>query len=119
MKARIKKTGEIVNLAPYAKITLDQCDSWGNPIELSPEEIELIDKEKVGVKMLDIGDTAVRIDDIILVEKHEVKSPLDGKPIFHIRIYQKSIDRIQQIQCDSREKMKAGYDFIVKACNFT
>ena len=43
MKARIKKTGEIVNIASYAKITLESCDSWGNPIEVSPEEIELID----------------------------------------------------------------------------
>ena len=42
MKVRIKKTGEIVNLASYATITLDMCDSWGNPIELKPEEIELI-----------------------------------------------------------------------------
>ena len=42
MKAKIKKTGEIVNLAEYAKIELDQCDSWGNPIEMKPEEIELI-----------------------------------------------------------------------------
>ena len=42
MKARIKKTGEIVNLASYATITLEQCDSWGNPIELKPEEVELI-----------------------------------------------------------------------------
>ena len=42
MKARIKETGEIVNLADYATITLDQCDSWGNPIEVRPEEIELI-----------------------------------------------------------------------------
>lgn len=42
MKAKIKKTGEIVNLASYATITLDQCDSWGNPIELKPEEVELI-----------------------------------------------------------------------------
>lgn len=42
MKARIKKTGEIVNLSPYATITLDVCDSWGNPIEMRPEEIELI-----------------------------------------------------------------------------
>lgn len=43
MKARIKKTGEIVNIASYSKITLESCDSWGNPIEVSPEEIELID----------------------------------------------------------------------------
>lgn len=42
MKAKIRKTGEIVNIAEYAKITLEQCDSWGNPIELKPEEIELI-----------------------------------------------------------------------------
>lgn len=43
MKARIKKTGEVVNLASYAKITLECCDSWGNPIEVKPEEVELID----------------------------------------------------------------------------
>lgn len=42
MKARIIKTGEIVKLAEYAKITLDMCDSYGNPIELKPEEVELI-----------------------------------------------------------------------------
>ena len=42
MKAIIKKTGEIVNLASYATITLEQCDSWGNPIDVKPEEIELI-----------------------------------------------------------------------------
>lgn len=42
MKARIKKTGEIVNLASYATIALEQYDSWGNPIEVKPEEIELI-----------------------------------------------------------------------------
>ena len=42
MKAKIKKTGEIVNLADYAVITLDSHDSWGNPIELKPEEVELI-----------------------------------------------------------------------------
>lgn len=45
MKARIKKTGEIVNLAPYATITLDWCDSWGNPVELKPDEIELLQNE--------------------------------------------------------------------------
>ena len=42
MKARIKATGEIVNLAEYAKITLDMCDSYGNPIEFKPEDVELI-----------------------------------------------------------------------------
>lgn len=47
MKARIKETGEIVNLASYAVITLDKCDSWGNPIELKPEEVELIDENEI------------------------------------------------------------------------
>lgn len=47
MKALIKATGEIVKLAEYAKITLDVCDSYGNPIELKPEDVELIsDVEK-------------------------------------------------------------------------
>lgn len=47
MKARIKKTGEIVNLASYARITLDTNDSWGNPVELKPEEVELIDNNSI------------------------------------------------------------------------
>lgn len=42
MKARIKKTGEIINIADYAKVTLDQCDSWGNPIELEFDEVEIL-----------------------------------------------------------------------------
>ena len=46
MKARIKATGEIVKLAEYAKITLDVCDSYGNPIELKPEDVELISDVK-------------------------------------------------------------------------
>ncbi len=45
MKARIKATGEIVNLASYATITLERCDSLGNPIELKPEEVELIQEQ--------------------------------------------------------------------------
>ena len=45
MKARIKKTGEIVNIADYATITLDDHDSWGNPIEMKPEDIELIQEQ--------------------------------------------------------------------------
>lgn len=42
MKARIKKTGEIANIADYARVTLDQCDSWGNPIELGFDEVEIL-----------------------------------------------------------------------------
>ena len=42
MKARIKKTGEIVNIAEYATIELEMCDSYGDPVCLAPEDIELI-----------------------------------------------------------------------------
>lgn len=42
MKARIKETGEIIKIADYATIALDDHDSWGNPIEVKPEEVELI-----------------------------------------------------------------------------
>ena len=42
MKAKIKATGEIINIASYAKITLDKCDSYGTPIEVRPEDVELI-----------------------------------------------------------------------------
>lgn len=51
MKAKIKATGEIVNLASYATITLDQCDSWGNPIEMKPEEVELLDDETAELEL--------------------------------------------------------------------
>lgn len=42
MKAKIKNTGEIINIAEYAKIELDVCDSYGNPISVRPEDVELI-----------------------------------------------------------------------------
>ena len=45
MKAKIKKTGEIINIAEHATITLDDHDSWGNPIEVKPEDVELIQEQ--------------------------------------------------------------------------
>ena len=49
MKARIKKTGEVVKIADYAKVTLDQCDSWGNPIELGFDEVEILQEPTSGI----------------------------------------------------------------------
>lgn len=49
MKARIKKTGEIINIANYAKVTLDQCDSWGNPMELGFDEVEILQEPASGI----------------------------------------------------------------------
>lgn len=42
MKARIKKTGEVLNIASYATIHVDKCDDWGNPIEYPVSEVEII-----------------------------------------------------------------------------
>lgn len=42
MKVKIISTGEVVNIADYANVTLDKCDSYGNPIEVSFEDVELI-----------------------------------------------------------------------------
>ena len=42
MKVKLKKTGEVYNIADYATIALDSHDSWGNPIEVKPEDVEFI-----------------------------------------------------------------------------
>ena len=58
MKARIKKTGEIVNLASYATITLAEHDAWGNSIELEPEEVELIQEQTEDEHWQDVRERA-------------------------------------------------------------
>lgn len=58
MKARIRKTGEIINLADYAVITLDSHDSYGNPIEMKPEEVELIQEPNEDAHWLDVRERA-------------------------------------------------------------
>lgn len=45
MKARIKSTGEIINIAEYDRVTLDKCDSYGNPIDVPYEDIELLQEK--------------------------------------------------------------------------
>ena len=42
MKARIKKTGEIINIAEYVKVVLESCDSYGDPLELGFDEVEIL-----------------------------------------------------------------------------
>lgn len=42
MKARMISTGEIIKIAEHARVVLDKCDSYGNPIEVPFEDIELI-----------------------------------------------------------------------------
>ena len=58
MKAKIKKTGEIVNIAEYARIALDQCDSFGCTIEVKPEDIELIQEQTEDEHWQDVRERA-------------------------------------------------------------
>lgn len=58
MKARIKKTGEIVNISEYARIALDQCDSWGCTIEVKPEDVELIQEQTEDEHWQDVRERA-------------------------------------------------------------
>ena len=44
MKARVKATGEIINIADYSTITLDKCDSYGVPIDYTLDEVEIINE---------------------------------------------------------------------------
>lgn len=43
MKVRIKKTGEILEVAEYAKVAMDVCDSYGTPLEYCLDEIEIVE----------------------------------------------------------------------------
>lgn len=43
MKVRIKKTGEVFKVAEYAKVAMDVCDSYGNPMEYPLDEIEIVE----------------------------------------------------------------------------
>ena len=58
MKARIKKTGEIVNIAEYATIELEMCDSYGDPVCLAPEDIEFIQEHTVDEHWQDVRERA-------------------------------------------------------------
>lgn len=58
MKARIKKTGEIVNIAEHATIELEMCDSYGDPVCSAPEDIELIQEQSVDEHWQDVRERA-------------------------------------------------------------
>ena len=45
MKARIKATGEIINIADSATVTLDVCNEFGNPMEKSFDEVEILQEK--------------------------------------------------------------------------
>ena len=47
MKVRIKKTGETLEVAEYAKVAMAVCDSYGNPLEYGLDEIEIIGERRI------------------------------------------------------------------------
>ena len=49
VKARIKATGEIIDIASYARVTLSKCDSYGDPLELGFDEVEILTEKTDGI----------------------------------------------------------------------
>ena len=45
MKARIKATGEIFEIASYATIPMECCDSFGEPLRFCFDEVEILSEE--------------------------------------------------------------------------
>ena len=45
MKVKIKSTGDIMPIAPYAKVTLNVCDDRGTPYEVDFEDVELLHED--------------------------------------------------------------------------
>lgn len=72
MKARIISTGEVIKIADYARVTLDKCDDYGNPIEVSFEDIELIKDSSSTIDW-----QQVRIQAAIAVMKGLISNPDD------------------------------------------
>lgn len=58
MKVKIKETGEIINIAEYSKIQLECCDSWGEPIEVKPEDVEFIQEQTEDEHWQDVRERA-------------------------------------------------------------
>ena len=47
MKVKIKKSGEIINIAPFDKIELDKCDSWGVPLQVNYEDVIFLSEDSI------------------------------------------------------------------------
>ena len=45
MKARVKATGDILEIASYATIPMEYCDSYGDPLSFSFDEVEILSEK--------------------------------------------------------------------------
>lgn len=71
-------------------------------------------EEPKGGGMLDLHFAAIRLDDIVLIEKVQRDGEFSG---YGLMIYQKSVDREQKVLCESREQMEEVYKQLIEACN--
>lgn len=81
MKAKIKATGEIINIADYARVVLSQCDSRGNPIELGFDEVEILQEDTSDI---DWEQRRYEITKDILVATYDY--PMDWRPYARIAV---------------------------------
>ena len=61
MKARVKATGEVFEIASYATIPMECCDSFGNPLSFSFDEVEIL-SEGNDLKENNIPDSWTRLE---------------------------------------------------------
>ena len=45
MKARVKESGEVFEIASYATIPMECCDSFGEPLRFCLDEVEILSEE--------------------------------------------------------------------------
>jgi hypothetical protein len=44
MKLRVIETGDILTISPEAKIQVEYCDSYGNPLEFRLDEVVILNE---------------------------------------------------------------------------
>lgn len=93
----VKKTGEVLNVAEYAKVATDHCNSWGNPVEYSLDEIEIIPDEPQaeGKPSVDWGQRRYEIARDCLAALIQGKSIIENDRLANIAV--NTADRLIEI----------------------
>ena len=61
MRARVKATGEVFEIASYATIPMECCDSFGEPLRFYFDEVEILSEEN-DLKESEIPDYWTRLE---------------------------------------------------------
>lgn len=59
MKIKIKETGEIKIVADYARVQVEDCDSYGTPLEYPLDEIELLQQTESNIDWIKFKANAI------------------------------------------------------------